>query len=218
MPERLKGQSRPLFEIIRLLDLKSAASVIPAGLALLLSLVAPAALCLYILGRLEAEPAIAFFLLGWLFISGSEFPAQLSNGSGRPSMSFIVLRSLDAGLVIALGLFLYLERGLPETVLAWAVAASLTLYLGYYSGISLLKAVPGKIRLAMPEAMVAADHLFLSRGTVWGGEREIVLFLSAAGVVIGRPEWGFAASVTAGNLNWIIKALYFWRRTKKDER
>jgi len=93
-----------------------------------------------------------------------------------------------------------------------AVAASLTGYLGYYSGVALLKAIPAKVRLANKETVVAIDHLFLVRGSVWGGERVPVIGCCALGLLIGRPAWGLAAAVAAGNLYWMVNSLYFWRR------
>jgi len=217
VPRQLKRQSWPLIELLELLSGKAAGLSIPAVLAMVPPLLVPAGVCLYALGYLPGDLALALFLLGWLFLAGRESPLRFALPAGKPALGFIALRSLDTVWILAVGLVCRLYWGWPQSVMVWAVAASLTGYLGYYSGVSLLKSVPAKIRLAFPEAMVAADHFFLSRRTVWGGEREIVFGFTALGLLAGQPVWGLAAAVAAGNLNWIVRSYNFWRRSRPDD-
>ena len=80
---------------------------------------------------------------------------------------------------------------------------------------AVLKSVPGRLRTGRPEIVVEADHLFLCCPVLWGPDRELVLGLSAVGLFIGMPDWGMAAAVLAGNLNWVLKITRLWREVNR---
>jgi hypothetical protein len=196
--------------ILARLEAGNAGSRSPRGLQLL-SVTALAALPLFSLGLIPAGPAAGVMLLGWLGLSqGRTVSVPLHGAVGR-RLARTGLHGLDTLLILAAGAACRLYAGLPPGVLLWTAAAACTNYLGYYSGISLLKAVPARVRTAHAPALVKADHLFLSHGSFWGGEREIVLTCTALGLIAGQPVWGLAAAVVLGNLNWLVKSAIFWR-------
>ena len=148
--QRLEERDRP--EAARCYLYRSAGAV---GLA--------AALAFHLAGLLGLEALCGLLLAGW-GLSSAGAAALRPAAAGRPTAAFPAVRSLDALLLISAGLVRHLRLGQPPAVAALAVAAALTGYLAYYSGIAILKAVPGRVRLGHPALMIAADHLFLGRG------------------------------------------------------
>lgn len=200
---RLEERDRP--EAARCYLYRSAGAV---GLA--------AALAFHLAGLLGLEALCGLLLAGW-GLSSAGAAALRPAAAGRPTAAFLAVRSLDALLLISAGLVCHLRLGQPPAVAALAVAAALTGYLAYYSGIAILKAVPGRVRLSHPALMIAADHLFLGRGSLWGAERRLTLGPASLGLALGLPAWGFAIAVVAGNLYWITRAWTFWRRAHGKE-
>jgi len=124
---------------------------------------------------------------------------------------------LDAALLLSVGLVCRYYWGLSPIVMLLAVAAVMTGYMAYYSGVAFLKSVPARVRLANPRLIVEVDHLFLAKGSLWGAERMIVIGLTALGLLSGWPELGLAAAVIGGNIYWITKSLNFWRKPGCNE-
>jgi hypothetical protein len=150
-------------------------------------------------------------LSGWLCWSSGHMELQRDYSCGAVQRSpLVAIHTLDAALLVGAGLFCHLVWGLPPVVMGLAVAAAMTNYLAYYSGIAFLKSVPSPVRAASARSMVELDHAFLTSGSIWGAEREIVLGFSSLGLLAGRPEIGLAAAVAAANCYWIFKSAKFW--------
>jgi hypothetical protein len=160
---------------------------------------------LYVVGYMPITPASALLLAGWASMTRLNASTTRIFAVGISHVRAVVLRALDAAIILGTALVLTLREQWPETVMVWAVAAVLTLYLSYYSQVAILKSVPAGLRTGEPETMVSVDHMFLDCPVLWGPDRELFLGLTALGLFIGLPEWGLAAAVAAGNLNWILK-------------
>ncbi len=175
-------------------------------------IVAPVgAMFLYTLGLLPVQVLLAVALAGWLCWSSGRMELQRDSAAEAARRSSLVAtHTLDAALLVGAGLFCHLVWELSPAVMALAVAAAMTNYLAYYSGIAFLKSVPAPVRTASARSMVELDHAFLATGSIWGAEREIVLGLSALGLLAGQPEIGLAAAVAGGNCYWIYKSAHFW--------
>ncbi len=169
------------------------------------------AMFLYTLGLVPVQVVMAVVLAGWLCWSSGRMEYQRDSATEAVQCSSLVAtHALDAVLLVGAGLFCHLVWGLPKVVMALAVAAAMTNYLAYYSGIAFLKSIPASVRTASARSVVELDHAFLETGGIWGAEREIVLGLSALGLLAGRPEIGLAAAVAAGNCYWVYKSAHFW--------
>jgi len=213
MKEELAYQSWPLAEIRNTLENSSESGfrrfrfdflgIIPVFLAL----------PFYVLDYLQAEFALSVLLLGWLLASGRKPRLVFRTHELRPASGLILLHSVDAVLLLSVGLMCIYYWGMGQIVMILAVAAASTGYLAYYSGMAFLKSVPARVRVANPRLMVEVDHLFLAKGSLWGEERKIVIGLTALGLLTGWPELGLAAAVAGGNIYWITKSFKFWRRT-----
>ena len=175
----------------------------PLGLALL-----AAGPLLFASGLLSGGQGLGFILPGWVLVTVKPSRA----GRGIPVWKPVLRHSLDTALLFGAGLACTFGRGLPQSIIGLAAGAALTCYLAYYSGAAFLKSVPAAVRTANPSAMVELDHLFLARGTLWGAERPLVFFTAALGLLCGRPDWGFAAAIVAGNLYWIGRSWSFWKK------
>ena len=160
---------------------------------------------LYIVGFMDIAPASALLFAGWASMTRLSASTARKFSAGVSHLRAVVLRTLDATLLLGVALVLILREQWPETVMLWAVAAVLTLYLSYYSQVAILKSVPARLRTGEPGAIVSVDHLFLDCPVLWGPDRELFFGLIALGFFIALPEWGLAAAVAAGNLNWILK-------------
>ena len=167
----------------------------------------------YVLDYLQAEFALSILLLGWLLASSRKPRRAAHTHEFRPASGLILLHSVDAALLLSVGLMCLYYWGMSQIVMILAVAAAATGYLAYYSGMAFLKSVPARVRVANPQLMVEVDHLFLAKGSLWGEERKIVIGLTALGLLTGWPELGLAAAVAGGNIYWITKSFKFWRRT-----
>jgi len=175
------------------------------------------AMFLYTFGLLPVQVLIAVVLTGWLCWSAGRMEIQretLNESSQRSALQAV--HSLDAALLLGAGLFCHLVWGLPSVVMALAVAAAMTNYLAYYSGIAFLKSVPASVRTASPRSIVELDHAFLASGSFWGAEREIVLGFSSLGLLAGRPEIGMAVAIVAGNCYWVFKSARFWLKASAE--
>jgi len=200
-----------LLERLQLSGRRNARGFAAQGATGLMGILAAVSAVLYVIDYMPATPAAALIVAGWVSVVRLEASALREYGSGLSHLSAVVVRTLDATLLLTVGLVLVLREGWPQAVMVWAVAGGLTVYLSYYSQVAILKAVPSGFRTAEPETMVAVDHLFLSSPTLWGPDRELILGLCAVGLFTGLPEWGLAAAVVAGNLNWILKFGKLWR-------
>ena len=181
-----------------------AGGAFPLGLALLAS--GP---LLFAAGFLSGGQGLGFILPGWILVTVKPSRA----GRGTPVWKPVLRHSLDTALLFGTGLACTFGLGLPQSIIILAAGAALTCYLAYYSGAAFLKSVPAAVRIANLPAMVELDHLFLARGTLWGAERPLVFFTAALGLLCGRPDWGFAAAIAAGNLYWIGRSWNFWNKT-----
>lgn len=176
-----------------------------------------AALPLYLYGLLGLSQAAGLILLGWLVISRAGlFPVRVQ-GTPRGILPRVLLHGLDMILIMAVGLGCHVLEGETVSAVLIAAAAGLSSYLAYYSAVSLLKSVPSRVRLGHPERMVELDHLFLSHAFFWGGEREIVIGITALGLLAGMPVAGLLMAAAAGNINWMVKSALFWREVRDDK-
>lgn len=173
-----------------------------------------AALPLYLSGILDAGQAAGLFLLGWLSLSRAGLFAVRVQGNARGILPRVLVQGLDMVFLLVVGWVCHALDGRSGVVFFLAAAAGLSACLAYYSAVSLLKAVPGGIRASHPDKMVELDHLFLSRASFWGGERELVLVPAGIGLLLGMPLAGLAAAALAGNLNWVLKSARFWREVR----
>ena len=165
---------------------------------------------LYVVGYMPAAPAAALVLVAWVSVVRVDVSTSRVFAPGSSHLAAVAVRTLDAALLLGVGLVFILREGWPQSVMLWAVAGGLTGHLSYYSQVAILKAVPAALRTGEPETMVAADHLFLSGPSLWGPDRQLVMGLTAVGLFINLPEWGLAAAVIAGNLNWLLKFNRLW--------
>lgn len=212
MKEQLAYQSLPLAEIQRILSDRNRGGLSDSRFAPLGMIPVLLALPFYALGYLPPEFAMAILLFGWLLASGRKSRRVIFSREGRPASGLILFHSVDAALLLSVGLVCRYYWGLPPIVMILAVAAATTNYLAYYSGMAFLKSVPARVRLGNPELIVEVDHLFLASGSLWGEERMIVIGAAALGLLTGWPELGLAAAVIGGNIYWIRKSFKFWRR------
>ena len=186
------------------------------GTTSLMGILAVASAALYAVGYMPVTPAAALVLVGWVSVIRLGGSTSRVYASGSSHLKAVAVRTLDAALLLGVGLVFILREGWQQDVMIWAVAGGLTGYLSYYSQVAIFKAVPGGLRTGEPETMTAVDHLFLSGPPLWGPDRELVLGLIAVGLFIGRPEWGLAAAVIAGNLNWLLKFGKLWRKVNPE--
>jgi hypothetical protein len=213
MKEQLAYQSWPLADIHKILSDTGRGGLSESRFAPLGMIPVLLALPFYVLGHLPPEFALSILLFGWLLASGRKSRRMIHSREGKPASGLILFHSVDAALLLSVGLVCRYYWGLHSIVMLLAVAAATTNYLAYYSGVAFLKSVPAKVRLGNPELMVEVDHLFLVKGSLWGEERMIVIGATALGLLTGWPELGLAAAVIGGNIYWIRKSFKFWRRT-----
>ncbi len=200
-----------LTELIAILRRRRGVRSLVARFAVAGIVIPVGAMFLYTLGLLPVQVLLAVVLAGWLCWSSGHMELQRDSSTGAVQRSpLVAIHTLDAALLVGAGLFCHLVWGLPTAVMALAVAAAMTNYLAYYSGIAFLKSVPAPVRMASARSMVELDHAFLASGGIWGAEREIVLGLSSLGLLAGRPEIGMAAAVAAANCYWVFKSARFW--------
>lgn len=217
MKQALAYQNWPLAEIHRILSNKSESGLSESRFHPLGIIPVLLALPFYVLGYLQTEFALSILLICWLIGSGRKPRRMISTREGRPASGLILLHSVDAALLLSVGLVCRYYWGISPIVMLLAVAAVMTGYMAYYSGVAFLKSVPARVRLANPRLIVEVDHLFLAKGSLWGAERMIVIGLTALGLLSGWPELGLAAAVIGGNIYWITKSLNFWRKPGCNE-
>ena len=211
MKQENKSPNSLLAELIGILRRRRSFRSLASRFAAAGIVVPVGAMFLFTLGLLPVQVLLAIILAGWLCWSSGRMELQRESAteSGQRT-ALVAVHSLDAALLVGAGLFCHLVWGLPSVVMALAVAAAMTNYLAYYSGIAFLKSVPGPVRNSRPRSMVELDHAFLASGSMWGAEREIVLGLSALGLLAGRPEIGLALAVAVANCYWVYKSANFW--------
>ncbi|MBN2289551.1 MAG: hypothetical protein JXQ83_09490 [Candidatus Glassbacteria bacterium] len=204
-----------VLERVNFAGARSRRSFAGQGTTGLLGVLGLASAALYAVGYMPAEPAAALLLVGWVAATRLHVSTSRVFAAGTNHLGTVALRTLDAAILLGVGLVFILREGWPQTVMVWAVADALTGYLSYYSQVAVLKSVPAGMRTGEPGTMAAVDHLFLSSPLLWGPDRELVAGLCAVGLLTGLPEWGLAAAVFAGNLNWILKFRRLWREVNR---
>jgi len=203
-----------LAAILRRLEARGAARRERPGLRLL-GISGLAALPLYFMGLLTTPQTVGLALAGWLLFSREGLFRVSVQGTPRAILPRVLLSGLDLALLLAVGYACGAAVNTPLAGLLLGAMAGLSAAWAAYSAVALLKAVPTKVRLAHPGAMVHLDHLFLSRATFWGGEREIALGAAALGLAAGFPLTGLLLAAAGSNLNWMLRAGRFWREVKR---
>ena len=211
-----KGSLEALVEILEQSHLSGSESYRTGhGATSLLGILGFVSAVLYAVGYMPAALATALLLVGWVSATRLELSSSLLFSPGTAHLRAVAFRTLDAAILVGVGLIFILREHASQAVMIWSVAAALTGYLSYYSQVAVLKSVPGRLRTGRPEIVVEADHLFLCRPVLWGPDRELVLGLSAVGLFIGMPDWGMGAAVLTGNLNWVLKITRLWREINR---
>ncbi|MCE5271953.1 hypothetical protein LLH00_11815 [bacterium] len=202
-----------LAALLRRLEARGASRRERPGLRLL-GISGLAALPLYFMGLLTTPQTVGLSLAGWLLFSREGLFRVRVQGAPRAILPRVLLSGLDLVLLLAVGYGCGAAEGTPLRGLLLGATAGLSSAWAAYSAVALLKAVPSKVRLAHPGAMVRLDHLFLSRVAFWGGEREIALGAAAAGLAAGFPLTGLVLAAVGSNLNWMVRAGLFWREVR----
>lgn len=212
MKQGIAYQSLPLAEIHRVLSDRGRSGLSESRFDVLGIFPALLLLPVYMLGYLPSEFALSILLFCWLLATGRKTRGIVRRCEDKPASGLTLVHSVDATLLLCVGLVCHYYWGLSPLVMLLAVAAATTGYLAYYSGVAFLKSLPASVRLANPRLIVEVDHMFLAQGSLWGKERIIVIGSTALGLLSGWPEAGLAAAVIGGNLYWITRSFKFWRK------